>query len=286
MAKGESKVCDDDDEFSYDDLVDMVSNLDDLLGKMKGKYKDLKKEHISLQKSYDELRDSHVNLLKSYEELKDAHNSHISQEVNKAKCDASVSCDLIDCSSSVENVSTSSSISISCDDSPSSNVIDSTLAIENAKLHNTIDSLVNVLAKCHKGENTFNEMWKCQRFTLKHEGLGYIPKKNKSAFVSRKTTFVKESGLFCAKCKNTGHLEKDCIGVKSMSFVVMNASYVLKRSSDGNVYAKFVGKNRKNAHAFNNVVSTNDTKKRSIWVPKALVTNLQGPKQVWVPKTN
>jgi hypothetical protein len=34
MAKAEPKVCDD-DEFSYDDLVEMVSNLDDLLGDMK-----------------------------------------------------------------------------------------------------------------------------------------------------------------------------------------------------------------------------------------------------------
>jgi hypothetical protein len=25
-------------------------------------------------------------------------------------------------------------------------------------------------------------------------------------------------------------------------------------------------------------------KKKVIWVPKTLVTNLQGPKQVWVPK--
>ena len=27
-------------------------------------------------------------------------------------------------------------------------------------------------------------------------------------------------------------------------------------------------------------------KKKAIWVPKTLVTNLQGPKQVWVPKRN
>ena len=27
-------------------------------------------------------------------------------------------------------------------------------------------------------------------------------------------------------------------------------------------------------------------KKKAIWVPKSLVTNLQGPKQIWVPKKN
>jgi hypothetical protein len=37
MAKGELKVCEI-DEFTYDDLVEMVSNLDDLLGDMKEKY--------------------------------------------------------------------------------------------------------------------------------------------------------------------------------------------------------------------------------------------------------
>jgi hypothetical protein len=29
-----------------------------------------------------------------------------------------------------------------------------------------------------------------------------------------------------------------------------------------------------------------DLKKKAIWVPKTLVTNLQRPKQVWVPKRN
>ena len=28
------------------------------------------------------------------------------------------------------------------------------------------------------------------------------------------------------------------------------------------------------------------SKKKAIWVPKSLVTNLKGPKQVWVPKKN
>jgi hypothetical protein len=47
MAKGEPKVCGI-DEFTYDDLIEMVSNLDDLLGDMKGKYKNLRKKHVSL----------------------------------------------------------------------------------------------------------------------------------------------------------------------------------------------------------------------------------------------
>jgi hypothetical protein len=49
------------------------------------------------------------------------------------------------------------------------------------------------------------------------------------------------------------------------------------------LYAKFVGKNINHAHISNIGIGT---KRKSIWVPKALVTNLQGPKQVCVPKRN
>jgi hypothetical protein len=45
MEKDEPKVCDV-DEFTYDDLVEMISNLDNLLGNMKGRYKDLKKNML------------------------------------------------------------------------------------------------------------------------------------------------------------------------------------------------------------------------------------------------
>jgi hypothetical protein len=47
--------------------------------------------------------------------------------------------------------------------------------------------------------------------------------------------------------------------------------YVLTHSAKG-VHAKFVG------------IPIVGNKKKAIWVPKTLVTNIQGPKQVWVPK--
>jgi archaellum component FlaC len=77
MVKGEPKVCQI-NEFTYDDLVEMVSKIDDLLGDMKGKYQSLRKKHVSLQESYEELKTSHKNLLDTHEKLKEAHNSHIS----------------------------------------------------------------------------------------------------------------------------------------------------------------------------------------------------------------
>jgi hypothetical protein len=269
----------------------MVSNLDDLLGDMKGNYKSLRKKRISLQESYEELMTSHENLLDTHEKLKEAHNSYISQEANKVNVDVGITCDLIDDMPKVDKVS-KSSISTSCDDLlaiPCSSNVDSCmndspcdplLIVENRELRNTVDCLTKAHANCHRGENTYNKMWEYQRFTLKHEGLGYIPNKNKIAFINKKITFIKECGLYCSKCKNTGHLDKDCTGSKIM-LASIDPSYVLVKSLKGDVYPKFVGKNRNHAHISNNDIGT---KRKSIWVPKAMVTNLQGPKQVWIPK--
>ena len=117
MVKGESKVCDDDDDniFTYGDLVEMVSNLDDLLGDVKGKYKDLKTKYTSLQNSFEELKASHEDLKETHKKLREAHESHIAQEANKVKVEASVTCNLFECMPVKENVS-KTSISTSCDD--------------------------------------------------------------------------------------------------------------------------------------------------------------------------
>jgi hypothetical protein len=219
--------------------------------------------------------------------------SLISQEVNKVKVDVGNTYDLIDDMPKIDKVS-KSSISTSCDDLlvvPCSSNVDSCmndsscdplLIVENNELRNTVDYLTKALANCHRGENTYNKMWECQRFTLKHEGLGYIPKKNKSAFINKKTTFMKECGLYYSKCKNIRHLDKDYIGSKIMHASI-DPSYVLVKSSKDEVYAKFVGNDRNHAYISKNGIGT---KKKLIWVPKAFVTNLQGPKQVWVPKRN
>jgi hypothetical protein len=90
--------------------------------------------------------------------------------------------------------------------------------------------------------------------------LSHIPKKNKCAFIDKKTIFMKECGLYYSKCKNTRHLDKDCTGSKIMHGSI-DPSYVLVKSSKGDVYAKFVGKNRNHAHIFNNGIGT---KRKSI----------------------
>jgi hypothetical protein len=132
---------------------------------------------------------------------------------------------------------------------------DPLLIVENLELRNAVDCLTKALANSHRGESTYNKMWECQRFTLKHESLGYIPKKNKSVFIDKKTTFIKECVLYCSKCKNIRHLDKDCTDSKIMH-VSIDPSYVLVKSFKGNVYAKFVRKNRNYAYISNNGIGT------------------------------
>jgi hypothetical protein len=54
---------------------------------------------------------------------------------------------------------------------------------------------------------------------------------------------------------------------------ILGSFYILKKDSKGVVCAQYVGR------------SLGSSKKKSIWVPKILVTNIEGPKKIWVPKT-
>jgi hypothetical protein len=56
----------------------------------------------------------------------------------------------------------------------------------------------------------------------------------------------------------------------SISFEIFDASYVLTNKS-GKVVAKYVGGKHKGS-------------KTCVWVPKVLVSNVKGPKTIWVPK--
>ena len=122
---------------------------------------------------------------------------------------------------------------------------------------------------------TFLYAWVSKELLYK-EGLGYTPKKGKAAFAPHKTSFVKNNDRFCTNCKQVGHVEQKCIKKKSqanVSSIKFDSFYVLTKGTNG-VKAKFIG------------APWMGSKKKAIWVPKSSVTNLQGPKQVWVPKKN
>jgi hypothetical protein len=110
-----------------------------------------------------------------------------------------------------------------------------------------------------------------QRCSLNHEGLEYLPKKRKNAFVKQKTMFVKECDEVCHKCHKKVHVKKNCPKFKNVSLPCFEHCYVLSHNAKG-VHATFVG------------TSIIGTKKKAIWVQKSLVTNIRGPKQIWVPK--
>ena len=87
---------------------------------------------------------------------------------------------------------------------------------------------------------------------------------------------MKNNDWFCTSCKQVGHVEHECKNKSknaNVSSIKINSFYVLTKGTNG-VMAKFIGKPRIGS------------KKEAIWLPKSLVTNLQGPKQVWVPKKN
>ena len=71
------------------------------------------------------------------------------------------------------------------------------------------------------------------------------------------------------KSKNAKNKSKNA----NISFIKLDSCYMLTKGTNG-VKAKFIGK------------PWMGSKKKAIWVLKSLVTNLQGPKQVWVHKRN
>ena len=103
-----------------------------------------------------------------------------------------------------------------------------------------------------------------QRFSLYKEGLGYTPKKGKVAFVTPKACFVKGNGQFCNRCKQVGHIEQYCKNKNkqtNVSSIKFDSCYLLTKGVNV-VKAKFVG------------TPIVGSKKKAIWVPKSLVTNL------------
>jgi hypothetical protein len=59
--------------------------------------------------------------------------------------------------------------------------------------------------------------------------------------------------------------------VSYMSYHDFDVSYVLMRNKFGRVIALYIGSHHKRSKTY-------------VWVPKCLVTNIRGPKQIWVPK--
>jgi hypothetical protein len=92
--------------------------------------------------------------------------------------------------------------------------------------------------------------------TVSHHAFMY---KNEASS-SRHTTHIK---IPKKKIPNASHEH-------NISFKTFDASYVLTNKS-GKVVAKYVG-------------GKHNSPKTCVWVPKVLVSNVKGPKTIWVPK--
>jgi hypothetical protein len=280
--KSDDDDCDsdnDDNTLSYDDLVAMVIKSDDKLRMERSKLRDLEVKNVSLQNSFEELKTTHENLKISHEtlntlwgtlkekheELKEAHNSLLAQEV-KGKMSMGVECNILNISPCATNpscsTSTSSCISedMSCD----------SLLLENESLKKEIECLSKDLAWYFGSHVRSNHIWTNKKITLEKNGLGYLPKKGKEAFIPKERIFVtsnvtyddeeeEEEVKMCHKCMAKVDVNHQC---KSKKAVSLDPSYILKKDSKGVVCAKFVGR------------SLGCNKNKSIWVPKILVTNI------------
>jgi hypothetical protein len=71
---------------------------------------------------------------------------------------------------------------------------------------------------------------------------------------------------------NTNHISyANASYVSHMSYHDFYASYVLMRNKFGKIIALYVGPHHKKSKTY-------------VWILKCLVTNMRGPKQIWVPK--
>jgi hypothetical protein len=153
------------------------------------------------------------------------------------------------------------------------------LAEENARLKSQLEK--GILA-CAQGEKNLNDLLSNQKDQIGKEGLGFSTKskkknnkKKKPSPSSKAIIFVKEGELAKEKETNTvvgSEVTRD-LPTHNDFAGKYNPSYVLMKSKDGHVYAKYVG------------TSYGDDYHWTIWVPKTLVTNKKGPIEKWVPKS-
>jgi hypothetical protein len=233
----------------------------------------LRKKLKALKQAFDELNASHERLEEAYEKLgkahkkfKKAHFSLLNEQNEKehvVTCDKGLTCDIIDepfykpiiVAFTNPSCSTSTSTSSSSDGFTCA----ASLMVVNETLKKEVKEFNHTLAKSYGGEDRLLMCLGSQRASLYKVGFGYILKNR-----------------YCKSCKRVGHIEQQCMNKNKnikVSSIKLDSFYVLAKGTNG-VHIKFIG------------APWMSSKKKSIWVLKSLVTNLQVSKQVWIPKKN
>jgi phage FluMu protein Com len=240
--------------------------------KEKEKFRTLKDLYKNLQVYFEELKTSHNNLKESCEKLKEAQKPSCVDDIVVVTKDVGVTLDLLDNPTSEPH--TTNILCDKCKMSLMNDIIvcdESQVIVENEMLVGKLNALTHDLEKAYGGKAKLDFISRSQRCSLKSEGLVYVPKKVRIIFAKQNTIFMNEYGKVCHKCHKKEHIEKKCPKSKNVSFTHFDHCYVLTHNAKG-VHAKSVG------------TSIVGNKMKDIWVPKTLVPNNQGPKQVWVSK--
>ena len=238
--------------------------IEESLTKELSKVKDSYDNAISLTNEYcakiGNIEDGHSRLLEDFDKLGKDHKS-LTSEYKSLK----ESCDHLLYSLVKELISNDK------DASTNPCCKHTSMIEENARLKAQLEK---GLATCIQGEKNLHDLLNDHRKAFGLEGIGYNPneksnnKKKAKAPPRTNISFVKEGEAAKEKPKN----KKGGKATYDNSAGDFNPSYVLCRTNDGHVYAKFVGSPYEYVHW-------------SIWVPKTLVANAKGPIQKWVPKT-
>jgi hypothetical protein len=213
-----------DDEPTKEQLYDLMQQTREIAvakdkecKKLSMKVAILEKVLSELKTTHESLVEDHENLGKAHSKLEKEHSLLLEQQAKEIiiSCDIGVTCDIIDESSYeliiISNANPSCSSSSTTTDSTSSTsdgfTCDASLMVENETLKREVDELTYALGKAYGSEACLFKCLGSQRFSLNKEGLGYNPKKGKSAFATPKPSFMKGNGRFCNRCKQVGHLE-------------------------------------------------------------------------------
>jgi hypothetical protein len=208
----------DDEEYTKEELMDMCEQVHICFEMKRKECKELRKELKALKQSLRELQASHECLKEDHEELdltytklKKAHSSLVEQvKKEEAKEQVIVSYDvglkygIIDESFYKHIVVALTNPSCSTFTTTSSSgegfTCDASLKVENETLKE-VNELTRALGKAYGGEDRLLMCLGGQRPSLNKKGLGYTPKKGKTAFAPHKTSYVKNNGRYCTSCK-------------------------------------------------------------------------------------
>jgi len=219
----------------------------------------------------DELVESHNKLLENFEQLRETHKVTSSELTELKGSHAKLQAQFIYASFTTPHNDKDAN---ACATNPL--CLKASLMEENTRLKAQLEK---GLATCIQGEKNLNDLLTNQKGVVGKEGLGFAPKSKKAnkkkmpTSPSKDIIFVKEGELgkknvepiVGGKATRGNATHNDFAGK-------YNPSYVLMKSRNGYVFAKYVG------------TSYGDDYHYAIWVPKTLVTNKRGPIPKWVPK--